>query len=103
MGLTNSRCSAILVAMTIKSGIHRVRSWLRTPGINRRRVAEATRLNWHAVNNALSGDPKLSTLLAIEEVIPPEFEPPDPEADSPTCSGNAEEARDAHPDQGEAA
>lgn len=63
--------------MTISQGIHRARSYLQVPGVNRAKVAEAAGLNWHAVNNLLTGDPRLSTLLAIERVIPPDFVAPE--------------------------
>jgi hypothetical protein len=75
--------------MTIHEGIHRARSYLQAPGVNRHKVAEAAGLNWHAVNNLLNGDPKVSTALAIERVIPPDFVPPDSNGDEPETAGRA--------------
>ncbi|MBP2230801.1 hypothetical protein J2847_004110 [Azospirillum agricola] len=73
--------------MTIQEGIHRARSYLKAPGVNRAKVAEAAGLNWHAVNNLLNGDARVSTALAIERVIPADFvAPPEDGATTPRPS-----------------
>ena len=56
----------------------RICAYLTSPGVNLRRAALAASLSWHAVSTVRSGDPKLSTLLKLEAIIPPDFAPPPP-------------------------
>ncbi|MEI8396668.1 MAG: hypothetical protein WCF85_18195 [Rhodospirillaceae bacterium] len=62
--------------MTLAAEIARLRTCLAAPGTNRRRVALATGLSWHAVDAVLTGDPRLSTLLKVAAVLPPPVDGP---------------------------
>lgn len=75
--------------MMIHDGLERLRAYLQQPGVRRNAVAKEAGINWHAVDCAMGGDPRLSTLLAIEKTIPSDFEPSPASGLAPGCGGAA--------------
>lgn len=69
----------------IKDATHRIRAFLNEPSVKVGRVARDAGLSWETVEKVKRGrgDPAETTLIALDEVIPADYVPPEAIAQRP--------------------